>query len=138
MTPDTYDHSTYTSGRMYQVSYDVAASRHVCHLIHTTTTLRSFRRTHADAALVAHLWVHSGQQHCQKHNAVQGRRCIPSCSRHTPFIRTAIRPHTYDDAHPTFALVERYSFIYPMQSHPLSTFANDDKTKRTFVLFLPL
>jgi len=107
MTPDTYDHFTYTSGRMYQVSYDVAASRHVCHLIHTTTTLRSFRRTHADAALVAHLWVHSGQQHCQKHNAVQGMRCIPSCSRQTPTIRTAIRPHTYDDAHPTFALVER-------------------------------
>jgi hypothetical protein len=53
MTPDTYDHFTYTSGRTYQVSYDVAASRHVCCVIHTITTLRSFRRRHADAALVA-------------------------------------------------------------------------------------
>ena len=103
---------------MYHVSYDVAASRHVCCMIHTTTTLRSFRRRHADAALVAHLWVHSGQQHCQKHNAVQGMRCIPSCSRQTPTIRTAIRPHTYDDAHPTFALVERYSFIFPSKVTP--------------------
>ena len=139
MTPDTYDHWYKSSGRMYQVSYGEASSLAVWHLIHTTTSLIPvvvcimchttwllaatyaawyIRPPHYDRFVVGmqtlHLWRAEGcvvgKHNWPAHNTVQGRPCIPSCSRQTPNVHTAIREYIRRCA-PYFR-IGRTLFIY--------------------------